>query len=573
MTTSYLSEYQLDKLSTVQLPDFFEKNGLQRIYTANNPAWRFNILNDTWQLGTKDILNLEFMNTLNLPINTWLSLRMIIADKAENYAFGTVKNLSAAIRAVGNGWQNNLHFQAAFNSLRNGNKRNLISYFRKLNKTHLIELLPLKEHFSSIINFLEKQKYPNEKRLKGIFDPEKGIYTDEEQHEIHEKLRLQVSSIMTQFKNDTVPDLFLFNKLRNLTGLLLMITIYRRPVQLSMMKWSDVLPVGISFKDHQHSIHSASPESETEFSDVAQVHLRTFKAKRGYGFREYAEHRSHRMEPEFSKLIGIYRHFYKILLMDRITTYGIQLNEDELEELVFRCPLLPSGELFTTPFNNKSTLFSSIGHQSDSMHPTPSTLRSFLESTSKHLSLSSTRVREFNISNNRSRHTVITNAIEKGLSTIQASAITGVTPSIINNYTHLDIKGRIAIDESMAGHKILDQFTHISINELKTMKGFIVINEFDEVQGRLKEDTSCHTCLTKVCKPIGCYGCDNFIPFWDADHDSNLARIEQKIAFNESESPNKNTLKRLKISQLYCKATISIINEKKFSERGVNQVD
>ena len=35
--------------------------------------------------------------------------------------------------------------------------------------------------------FIDTQEYPKEKRLKGIFDPEKGIYTDEEENEIQEK--------------------------------------------------------------------------------------------------------------------------------------------------------------------------------------------------------------------------------------------------------------------------------------------------------------------------------------------------------------------------------------------------
>ena len=105
------------------------------------------------------------------------------------------------------------------------------------------------------------------------------------------------------------------------------------------------------------------------------------------------------------------------------------------------------------------------------------------------------------------------------------------------------------------------------------MDGVIVINEFDEVQGTLKNNTSCHTCKARICKPMGCYGCDNFTPFWDADHESNLAIIEQKISFNEGSNPDKITLKKLQINRRYCKATISLINEAKLNEKGIDNVD
>jgi hypothetical protein len=52
MNTSFLSDPQLNELSVVQLPSYIEKHGIQRMYTARNPAWQFDILSDTWQLGT-----------------------------------------------------------------------------------------------------------------------------------------------------------------------------------------------------------------------------------------------------------------------------------------------------------------------------------------------------------------------------------------------------------------------------------------------------------------------------------------------------------------------------------------
>lgn len=573
MKVNYLNDLQLSELRIAQLPDYLEKHSLQRIYTASNPAWQFDILSDSWQLGTRDSLCLEFMNALDIPIQTWMALRVLLADKAENYKSSTVKNLKEAIKKIGNGWHDNLSFQAEFNKLNNCYKRQLLSAFRALEKSHLLESLPLKEHFSTIIRFLATHEYPNAVKLKGIFDIEKGIYTDEEMVEMQGKLRLKVSSLLSQLDKDFVPSLNVCLEFSNIIGLLLLISIYRRPVQLAMMKWSDVLPVGVSFKDHRHTIHSPMPEEENVFSDVKQLHLRSFKAKRGYGFRECAEQRSHRLEPEFSKLVGIYRYFYQLLLTDRLAQQGLQLSKEECEDLLYRCPLLPNHELFTTPYNTKRDLFSLLGHQSDAMHKPSHLLVSSLKRASKNLELSSSRAVRFHISNNRSRHTVITNAIERGLSAASAAAITGVTVGVIKEYIQLDMKGRIAINEAMAGQRVRNQFSRMNLNELKNLGGYIVKNEFDDIQGSLQSDTPCQTCKTSICKPIGCYGCENFRPFWDADHQANLIKIRHKIAFNEGASSDTHTLKKLKSSYLYCEATISLIKEAKLHEQGLNHVD
>ena len=79
--------------------------------------------------------------------------------------------------------------------------------------------------------------------------------------------------------------------------------------------------------------------------------------------------------------------------------------------------------------------------------------------------------------------------------------------------------------------------------------------------------------MTNICKPIGCYGCDNFTPYIEADHDANLTKIEQKISFNEGGNPDKGTLKKLQSSRLYCKATISLIDEVKLRIKGIKNVD
>lgn len=132
---------------------------------------------------------------------------------------------------------------------------------------------------------------------------------------------------------------------------------------------------------------------------------------------------------------------------------------------------------------------------------------------------------------------------------------------------NLDMTGRTEINEAMAREKVFGQYSKLSTNELKKLDSFIVKNEFDEVQGMIKQQTNCNTCLSKLCKPLGCYGCDNFRPYLEAKHQENLRRIEEKITFNKGSDPL--VLKKLNNSRIYVRAVITLIHEAKISERGL----
>lgn len=571
MAFNYLQDSALADLTIDQLPEFMKKHGLQRQYISKNPAYTFDVLSDEWQLGTKDFVRLGFMRDQTIPTQIYLSLRIALAIEAESKAVSTVKNFCKFIKSIGFGWQDFLGFQKSFHSLSYDNKRRIKNFFNNISHNQSIDSKPLKIHFNEFIKFLNTQEHSKAKRLKGIFDPEKGIYTDEEEDEINEKLRIKISEYLQALNNSKVPPSKQVHWLGILIGLILLKTIYRRTVQLCMLKWSDVLPVGISFKDHRYSKRNVAPEEEYDFTDVEQLHLRTFKAKGGYDFRAYAEHRSHRLEPELSKLVILYKYYYKKCILENLNKQKINLRKDEVEDILSRCPLFPEIKLFDFVYQSKQNLFATLGYQSDVMHKNTKALHANMKTLSEKLQLSSTRIKQFNISNNRSRHSVITRAVEMGYSPEQVASITGVTVDAIRAYTHLDIKGRIEIDKAVAGQKIFSQYAKLSIEELKNFDGFTVKNEFDEMQGMINEKSNCQTCLSRMCKPFGCYGCNNFRPYLDADHQANLDRIEKKIKFNENADPQ--TIKILHRSRTYIQAVITLISEIEINDQGLLNAD
>lgn len=571
MKKDYLRGRALVELSIDQLPAFIQKWGIQRQYIARNSAFTFDMLSDEWQLETKEFVRLDFMRTLDLPAHIYLALRTALAFEAELNAANTVKNLTKSIKKIDVGWQSYAKFQQKYHVLTDANKAKIKSFFTKLSNDQTTDTIALKKHFKPVIEFLENQEYPRFKALKGIFDPKKGIYTDEEESEIYEKLRIKTSEMLQSFDIVKTPFPKQVLDLGILISLILLKTIYRRTVQLCMLKWSDVLPIGISFVDHRYAKLSPHPKLEFNFADVDQIHIRTFKAKNGYIFRAYAEHKSHRLEPEQSKLVAIYRLYYRKCFLSQLSQQGITLNQNEAEDLLSRCPLFPEIGLFKMNFPSKQALFETLGHQSDVMHKNSKHLFFSMRQLSEELQLTSTRIQKFHISNNRSRHTVITRAIEHGYSLEQSAAITGVTTDAVRNYTHLDMKGRVQIDEVVAKNKIFSQFAKLGIEELKGFERFTIKNEFNEEQGTILKQSHCETCQSKLCKPLGCYGCDNFRPFLDVDHQVNLEKIEQKIKFNEGAEPQ--TLKNLYKIRAFIRAVIILIHEKKISGRGVTLAD
>lgn len=552
--------------------DLLDKLGHSKKYneqfTAKDRRYKFYLMEDFWLLGKSSKVDLTFFTELSLSSEIEVALRKGLALQAEVLAPNSIRIRRNAIKDISDGWSSPKSFQAAYHSLSNNMQRQIFSFLNTLNREQTAESIQTKKNLSKYINFINTVELEQVNLTKNIFDPEKGIYTDEEENLINEKLRLAV--------NDSLKCLSDVNNLNSrdvhylgcLIALILVKTIYRRPVQLAMLKWSDVLPIASSFKDHRFAKASSTPDVENLFSDVDQLHLRCFKAKSGYGFRQYAEIRSIRLEPELSMLLVKYKKVYQQCLSDQLGKNGLNLNQAEMLDIVYRCPLFPEWKLFKLDVSDKPTLFKTLSHSSDMFHKPSHALISMMGYISKNLQLTSSRVQTFNITNNRSRHTVLTRGAEQGLSKEALSKVTGVTTTTVKHYIGLDTSGRCVIDKNVAGKTIFKQFSQVSTEELKKNGGFRVLNEFDEELGIIQQTSSCQTCTVQLCKPLGCYGCDNFRPLLEADHQANLERIELKIQFNQGNAASQ-TLKKLKESAVYIKATIEICKEHMAINRGV----
>ncbi|WP_198597135.1 hypothetical protein, partial [Vibrio splendidus] len=341
---------------------------------------------------------------------------------------------------------------------------------------------------------------------------------------------------------------------------------------LVKIKWCDLLRVGQTFKSHKESNRDWQPLTQHHFSDVEQLHIRTFKGKNG-AFRVDAESRSHRLEPNLSELLLQYYQVYETVLCASLSKSGVVLSESETKELMQRLPLFPDQSLFSVEVDSKESLFQSVSDTSEAFHLSSGNLASSIAYLfNKKLSIKSDRIahKPLAFKNNRWRHTQLTLAAWMGLSPAQVAAITGVTVDAIQNYLDLKAPERVKIDEAYAGNSVIQRFDSVSSKELQQHPDFKVKSPFDEEMGHKLNPANCSSCQSKGAAPMGCYPCDNFRPLETANHQQYLDKAERKLAIN-SQSGHPATVKRLQTIILYIRVTMMLCEERQTMKVGAQK--
>lgn len=561
--------------SPVQTPSIKD---LEKSYTgkqkfqAKEEGYSFDLFSNTWLLDLNETFELDGLADAGLPVEAELMVRRLLAIRATTIGSITFGNDFNGIKPFFPVMDDFIAFQKAYHQASDSRKGKLLGLFSPVKNLHLKEARVVTTYFSDIIELTLAFAGIERDKADIIADPEKGAYTDEEFHTLAEYIRTETLRTVALCQSD----------LRRLVGsssgvaiaqfsrivmLHLMLALVRRPTQLVQLKWADILPVGVSFNEHEATKAGGAAEEEQMFSDVDQLHIRTFRGKEGL-FRQNVERRSHRIEPDLSDMIILYRIKYQQAFEENLTEQGIQLTKEEWEEIMFRSPLAIGDNFLFTKFETKARLFKALGRQSKSLHLKSDTLMNRFELIFKNADLSSERTSNLKLSNNRLRHTVLTNGVIDGLTREQLAAITGVTTSAVVAYLDLDLNARVKIDTAFAEQKIYKQFDSLGVAELQQHDTFRVLNEFEEEQGVITKPQDCSSCKAATGKPMGCYGCSGFRPFVEGDHRANLEKAERKLTLNEGATPN--VLKPLIRAITYIKATITVCDELLRLKKGVS---
>ena len=85
----------------------------QRIFNARKDGYSFDVFSDTWELDYKNYLYLDWMNELDINVETYLDLRLAIAHAAKHYAGNTLNTHVSILKTIV-AYLNIYDFQALF---------------------------------------------------------------------------------------------------------------------------------------------------------------------------------------------------------------------------------------------------------------------------------------------------------------------------------------------------------------------------------------------------------------------------------------------------------------------------
>ena len=283
----------------------------------------------------------------------------------------------------------------------------------------------------------------------------------------------------------------------------------RRAAQLCQCKICDLSDYGIN-KDDIHI-------------DQKLVSILFYKSKlNNSGFRATPEGDAFPFSEMFTQIIINYLSDYKAL----IKSYCEMFNT-EFKQLPWECyPLFPK----ILSIKSKNDLLSPNIH-SDLLHRN---LGRIITSTT------------FSI--NRVRHSAITRGMELDLNNAELARLTGVTIPAVKNYKDLTPQSRHLINERFSKHNLLDLSFKWSRQDYNEHFAKIYTDEFGREIGGVKKDLGCSGCTKKLGAPLGCYACgaDLFIPFIEADHQSQLFKAQAKQSFLEKVGANHHQLFEIK---------------------------
>lgn len=534
------------KISNASHKNYITDDSLHEIKYARDQAFSFVPMEDIWLLG---VLSDEKIDVSELHLSASdckLEYLTLLVHFAEIRSPGTVKKHYSALRI--SGFTSNFKdFQQLWPRL----TTTLQSSFKTLYRLAVEDYCW--QRFEEFYEFTQRTSIQLKRQHLDLY---KGAYTDDENDSISYAFRVATVQILKEYQDtQQIITPRQVSILGSFVALHLNRGIVRRSSQLVQLKWADIRPSGMGFGDSLQVPKLVDHES---------LHIRIFKGKRG-DFRGFAEKRSLLLSPELSNLIALYYHHYMQTLEEKWLGQGIVLSQSQLPEVRNMLPVFCGITIFSTEFNTVSQLLQAFSMKSKAFHKTADNLSAVMFYSQKEYlrkNLRSDRMdkSKFNVSNNRIRHTIMTNGARKNMDGAQLAAITGVTTDTVKIYVDLSHDARVEIDEHLSSNKVLNGFGRIPVTDTKDEIGFVQLNEFEEEIGIISDETHCVGCSSKMGKPLGCYPCPNFKPLVDADHGHYLVIAERKLSINQS-SNNSLVTQKLNKCVRFIQATIKACDE------------
>jgi hypothetical protein len=546
------SNIQSIDLST-QLPSEFKSQAGLTVKT----------MDDLWKLspsGKGKIVDISWLHKFSVNSKLRYILLDTLVHYAESKAASTVSTISfAVIQAFPTDNDSYCDFERIWSKLGSSTKKTLKGFLTqclKLNHKHL------KKHHHIAREYIHKPQFQ-------ALHPKKGRLTDYEYDSILQNLRNHCKNIPSippddiefytcQLNNKS------FINIKSIIGYRLMVQLARRPKQISVLKWCDVLPVGVTFNDKNIDVEPIN-------TGVKSLHMRSFKLKQSKqecGFRFYPEKWSIPLSESFSAVLLKYRALYTKGLSLAMDRSGIAITTKSLHTILLYCPIIPNIDIFKVNFTDKN-IINSLTETSQLFHLSEGCISTYSKVYGKGLS---DRCGTVTASNNRLRHTWLCNASLEGKSLSDISKITNVTLPGARSYLQLGLEERQFIDKNYAANELLREA--FNPKQFVSDEDTIIESESIGAVGVERKCLTCNNCEHKqrMVRPIPCYGCPNFRPLLDADHESILQQAIAKRDFINKvgdTSSNNGSKKRLNKAIAYIKLTIDICHDTKLRQVGV----
>lgn len=398
-----------------------------------------------------------------------------------------------------------------------------------------------------------------------VFDPQKGALSEQEFDSFCASLNLRLQLVDWQVERplEFFQEGNLFGTIRAAISNKLLAAIVRRPIQLSMLKWRDVLPAGCRFDDPR-----IDPSHEVGSLGIDQLQIRFFQAKaNGTSWRTRPEKYPLPLNAKNSEILCNYKRLYMRGVRLLLKKNGCSISDQELIYAVSNMPIFISVDFFSLEIASQSDLDALFTDKSRALHIGESAIATH----PRYVSVESSRVDKCTVTSNRIRHTVLTRGAQAGLSATMLAKITGVTVPAARHYIDLDYDSRLMIDDLYVGSEFLAAVFSNPPEQVSVDEDEVLDHQFNAVGG-LRDKQSCTSCSVVMGRPIGCYGCNNFRPILEADHGKVLELAELKLEANSKKlltPEEKLSVEKLAKQVKWIKQTINVCNQVLETRRGI----
>lgn len=533
----------------------------QALVITAKSGMAINLLDDQWKIlpnkSKGHTITISWLHDSLMPDEDWQLIVEVylhyIRTKSASTAISVITNTKTHLA---NGIPSLISLKSKWSGLKTSQKKGLNQFFSTLVSLGHNKFI---EHHAFTTSHLDKA-------VKNHLDPIKGALTDFE----FDSLSKQINTKLDSFDWSEKLDLSFyqsqrFTSVRNNVSNKLMLSTVRRGIQLSILKWSDLIPTGASFNDNK-----IEKKDEIGTIGAATLQLRMFHAKEkgSSNPRSYPERYPLYLSEELSQALVQYKKFCLRGIFLLLEASKLEIDQEDLLYLANNIPMFPDNSLFEIELNSVEIFKSLFTPISTLFHATDFSLTKPIT----YLTVASDRLPNCTVTNNRIRHTVLTRAAQQGLPAVQLARITGVTVPAARHYIDMDYESRRLIDKNYLGNDFLRRAFSGTITKIPEGEEIVVGHNFDDIGGARSKQT-CATCKTLMGRPLGCYGCPNFRPILEANHRAELQIAQQKLEANRASlfNPLKtNTIKKLERQIEWVELTIVVCDEILAKQRAID---